>query len=373
VQVVVNTRMLIEGKLDGIGRFSCEILRRITQNNPDVHFVFLFDRHYSDEFIFSENITPMVVSPQARHPILYRIWFEFSVKSLLKKLKPDLFFSPDGFLSLGADCKQLPVIHDINFLHYPEDMKWAYARYYNKFFPKFARKAERIITVSEYSKLDIAKSYGISTEKIDVAYNGITEGFGLRSEEIKKATREKFSKGQPYFLFVGSMHPRKNIPRLLRAFDEFKKETNSSHKLLLCGPLFWGGSEIEKAFDAMQFNDDVVITGRVSEEDLQNIYASAFALTYVPYFEGFGIPLVEAMQSGIPLITSDRTSMPEVAGNTALLVNPLVENEVKNAMVKIYTDESLCKKLIENGQKRKALFNWDKSAEIVWDSINRVL
>lgn len=365
--------MLIEGRLDGIGRFSCEILRRITKNNPDVHFVFLFDRHFSEAFLFSDNITPIVLSPQARHPVLYRIWFQFSVKSLLKKLNPDLFFSPDGFLVLGAKCKQLPVIHDINFLHYPKDLKPAYARYYNKFFPKFATAAERIITVSEYSKTDIADNYGVRPDKIDVAYNGITDGFGEKSEEAQHETRLKYTDGKPYFLFVGSMHPRKNIPRLLKAFDLFKSETGAPHKLVLCGPLFWGGSEIEKAYGTMKHNADVVITGRVSDEDLQNIYASAFCLAYLPYFEGFGIPLVEAMASGIPVITSNVTSMPEVAGNAALTVNPLDEHEIKNAMSKLFHDKELRKALIENGKQRRLLFSWDNSAEKVWASILKTL
>jgi glycosyltransferase involved in cell wall biosynthesis len=365
--------MLIEDRLDGIGRFSCEILKRITQNNPDVHFIFLFDRHFSEEFIFSDNITPLVLSPQARHPILYRVWFNYSVKSLLRKLKPDLFFSPDGFLSLGAQCKQLPVIHDINFLHFPDDLKPAYARYYNKFFPKFAHEAARILTVSEYSKKDIAKNYLINENKIDVVYNGVTEGFSVRDEKTKMETRAKFSKGEEYFLFVGSMHPRKNIPRLLKAFDQFKSESNSKHKLLLCGPLFWGGNDIEKTFDTMKHNDDVVITGRVSEEDLQNIYASAFALVYVPYFEGFGIPLVEAMSSGIPIITANVTSMPEVVGDAGLTVDPMNVEEIKNAMLRLLKTDGLRDQLIGLSLERSKAFNWDNSANKVWECIEKTV
>lgn len=119
MRIVVNTRLLLPNKLDGIGWFSYQTLKRITKQNPDVHFVFLFDRSFSDEFIFSDNITPMIIAPQARHPILYYAWFHWSVKKLLNQLQPDLFLSPDGFLALGAQCKQLPVIHDINFLHNP--------------------------------------------------------------------------------------------------------------------------------------------------------------------------------------------------------------------------------------------------------------
>src|SRR5258706_13058350 len=114
-----------------MGWFSYQTLKRLTRQNPDVHFVFLFDRKFDKEFIFSDNITPLILSPPARHPLLYYAWFQFSVKGILDKMKPDLFLSPDGFLSLGANCRQLPVIHDLNFLHYPRDSKWLTSKYYN--------------------------------------------------------------------------------------------------------------------------------------------------------------------------------------------------------------------------------------------------
>src|SRR5690606_8870517 len=190
-----------------------------------VHFVFLFDRNFDEEFIFSDNITPLILSPQARHPFLYYAWFQFSVKNILNKMQPDLFLSPDGFLSLGAKCKQLPVIHDINFAHYPQNVKWLTAKYYNRYFPRYAKEAARIATVSQFSKNDIAKTYHIAPEKIDVVYNGINSFFKPLSETEKQNTKQKFSKGKDYFLFVGSLSPRKNIPNLIKAFAQFKAET----------------------------------------------------------------------------------------------------------------------------------------------------
>jgi hypothetical protein len=173
LQIVVNTRLLLKDKLDGIGWFTYQTLKRITKNNPEVHFVFLFDRPYDEEFIFSDNVTPLILSPQARHPFLYHAWFQFSVKSLLNKMKPDLFLSTDGFICLGTKCKQLSVIHDINFFHHKKDLKWLTGKYYNHYFPKFAAAATRIATVSEYSKNDIVKNYKTDPSKIDVVYNGI--------------------------------------------------------------------------------------------------------------------------------------------------------------------------------------------------------
>jgi len=371
VQIAVNTRLLIKNRLEGMGWFSYQTLKRITTKHSNVHFVFLFDRPFDSEFLFSDNITPIIIGPQARHPFLYYAWFEFSVKNTLNSLKPDLFLSPDGFLSLGAKCKQLPVIHDINFLHNPQDVKPLTRRYYNYFFPRFAKKATRIATVSEYSKKDIADNYKINPDKIDVVYNGINSDFKSVNEEIKRQTKSKFSKGCDYFLFVGSLHPRKNISRLIEAFGAFKKESNSGIKLLLAGPQYWGMSEIYKSIDALACKEDIIFTNRLSNEDLANVMASALALTFVPYFEGFGIPLVEAMQSEIPIITSNVTSLPEIAGDAAIFVNPYEVSEIKNAMLKLYANKALRTELIEKGKTRKDLFSWDKSADLLWQSIEK--
>jgi glycosyltransferase involved in cell wall biosynthesis len=369
VQIVVNTRLLFKDRLEGIGWFSYQTLRHITQSNPDVHFVFLFDRDFDEEFIFSENITPLILSPQARHPLLYYTWFQFSVKNILKKLKPDLFLSPDGFLSLGAPCRQLPVIHDINFLHYPEDSKWLTAKYYNHFFPKFASEATRIATVSEFSKNEIAINYKIDPQKIDVVYNGINPFFRIIDERTKHHTRERFSFGKNYFVSVGALHPRKNIPNLIQAFSLFKKETGSDYKLLLAGPGFWGLSAIQNAIDESGSREDVVFTGRLIPEDIAAVLGSATALTFVPYYEGFGIPLVEAMEAGVPIITSNVTSLPEIAGEAALLVDPSDVLQIKTAMVRIFSNESLRKNLVQKGFERKQKFSWEQSAGLLWQSI----
>lgn len=373
MQIAVNTRLLLKNRLEGIGWFSYHTLKRITEANRDTHFVFIFDRPYSEEFIFGDNITPIIVSPQARHPFLYYAWLEFGVKNTLNQLKPDLFLSPDGFLSLGAKCKQLPVIHDINFLHNPRDVKPLTRRYYNYFFPRFAKKATRIATVSEYSKRDIIENYKIEENKIDVVYNGINSSFKPVSEIVKTQTKQRFSKGKDYFLFVGSLNPRKNVPRLIQAFDAFKNESGSDMKLVLAGSHAWGLNEIYASMEGLLSKDDIIFTNRLSEEDLANVMGSAFALTFVPYFEGFGIPLVEAMQSEIPILTSNVTSLPEIAGDAALSVNPYEINEIKNAMLKLYTDQELRRLLVENGIKRKNNFSWDKSADLLWKSVEKAL
>lgn len=373
MQIVVNTRLLLKDKLEGMGWFTYQTLKRITRDNPDVHFVFLFDRDFDEEFVFSENITPLIIGPQARHPSLYYWWFQYSVKNILNQMRPDLFLSSDGFLSLGAKCRQLPVIHDINFLHYPKDSKWLTSKYYNYYFPKFAQEATRIATVSEFSKNDIAYNYKINPEKIDVVYNGINSFFRRLNEVEKSTTKQKYSNGTDYFLFVGSLHPRKNLVNLIDAFSLFKKESSSDLKLVLAGPSFWGLSDIYKTIKESGCETDIVLTGRLENEELANLMGSALALTFIPYYEGFGIPLVEAMEAQIPIIASNVSSIPEVLGDAGLLVNPFDTMEIKNAMLKLHTDKTLQVKLVEKGLIQKQKFSWDNSAGLLWQSILKAL
>lgn len=372
MKIAINTRFLLPTKLEGFGWFTHEVVKRIVQNNPEHEFYFFFDRKYDSKFIYEDNVTPIVINPPARHPFLYYLWFEFGVKKALRKHNIDVFLSPDGYLSLGSDVKQIPVIHDLSFVHYPEDLPFLNEKYVNHYFPKFAKKASKIITVSEYSKSDIEKSFGISEDKITVAHNGIGDFFQPILEEKKKETRSKFTNGKEYFLFVSALQPRKNVTKLFEAFDQFKKETKSDVKLLMVGEKYWWNKEIKQVFDAMTYQSEVIFTGHIQAEDLKNVYGAGLALTYVSYFEGFGIPLVEAMKCELPIISSDKTSLPEVGGEAAIYVNPFSTEDIKNGMLRIFKDQSLREELIENGKSRAQLFSWDKTAKIVWDTIVEV-
>jgi glycosyltransferase involved in cell wall biosynthesis len=373
LKILVNTRLLIKNRLEGIGWFTYETLKRITRAHPEVQFIFVFDREFDDEFIFSENITPVILSPQARHPVLYFIWFEFAIYQLLNDLKPDLFLSPDGYLSLRTKTKQLGVIHDINFRHYPEDLPFMERKYYNFFFPKYAHKATRLATVSEYSKKDISSSFGVDPSKIDVVFNGVNESFGPVSVLEQNAVKGIYTQGADYFVFVGALHPRKNISRLLLAFDSFKSSAGGTTKFLIVGKKMWWTDDIEETYESMRFRDDVVFTGRLASEELSKVLASALALVYVTYFEGFGIPILEGFQCETAVITSNVTSMPEVASDAALLVDPFSVESIKGAMILIARDEPLRRSLIEKGKIRKHQYSWDITARLLWESIEKAV
>lgn len=373
LKIAVNTRLLLHGRLEGIGWFTFENLKRIVIAHPEHEFYFIFDRPNHKDFIFSSNVKPVIICPQARHPLLYFIWFEISVRLALLRIKPDLFLSPDGYLSLGTKVRSLAVFHDLNFEHYPADIPLAERLYYRYFFRKYAGKADRIATVSEFSKDDIVRQYGVSPDKIDVVYNGANEDYFPVNDEVKIATRQKFSRGRPYFFFVGALHPRKNLVNLFRAFDIFRKTDPGKSVLLVAGVRKWWTGEIASVYEGMEFKDDVIFAGRLESSEMRNVMGSALALTYVSYFEGFGIPIVEAFRCGTPVITANVTSMPEIAGDAALLVNPFNPQDIATAMSRISSDPRLCTRLIEAGKARAAIFTWDKSAERLWQSIEKTV
>ena len=358
--------------MEGFGWYSYEITKRLVENHPEHEFVFFFDRPYSDKFIFGINVTPVVIRPSARHPILFMHWFDVAITRALKKYKIDVFFSPDGYLSRYTKIPQIATIHDLNFEHFPEDLPFAARIYLKYFFPKFAKKARQIITVSSYSKNDLVKTYGIKAEKITVAWNGASNVFTPIKEEQKILVRNTQTNGKEYFVFVGSLHPRKNIPRLLKAFEIYCSSAQNDWDLVIIGEALWDKSgDFEKLIG--QFKDRIHFTGRLPLDDLAKVVGAASCLTYVPYFEGFGIPLVEAMKCGVPIVSGNLTSLPEVAGEAAIYCDPFDIDEIANKMTEISQNAELRTQLSTNGLERQHLFSWDTSSEIVWKEIEKFL
>lgn len=373
MRIAVNTRFLLPSKMEGFGWYTFEITKRLVENHPEHEFIFFFDRAYDKRFVFGPNVTPVVLNPPARHPVLFRIWFNYSVRRALKKYKADLFFSPDGFLCLKTNVPQIGVIHDINFEHHPEDIPTAARNYLLKYFPKFAQQATHLLTVSEYSKQDICATYGISAEKITVAWNGASEAFKPISESAKQTVRDQFTGGKNYFLFVGALHPRKNLKRLIEAYSNLMNENSDfPYELLIVGEALWKrfGFDLEIAEDVKQH---IHFSGHLHLNDLANVMGAASIFTFVPYFEGFGIPLVEAMRCGTPILSGNLTSLPEVAGDAALYCDPLDVADITSKLRELCSNESLQSELSVKGLKRGELFSWDAAAETVWNEIDKIL
>ncbi len=369
MRIAVNTRLLLKGKLEGIGWFTYQTLEHIVRNHPEHEFFFFFDRPYDPQFVFAPNVTPVVVHPQARHPILFYIWFEWSVPAMLRKYKIDLFLSPDGYMSLSTKVPTCLVIHDLAFEHYPEHSVWSHRMYWRHYSPLFAKKASRIVTVSTFSKNDISTRYGIEPSKIDVVYNGAHDEYVPLTVEDREDVKKKYADGCEYFVFAGALHPRKNIVNLLKAFVVFKKRQHTNMKLVIAGRMAWKYEEVEQMRSEMLFKEDVKWVGYMNVDELSRVIGGAYALVYASLFEGFGIPILEALQCDVPAIVSNTSSMPEVAGDAGLLVDPTDVDDIANKMHLLYKDEALRNKLIVNARQQVKKFDWGRSAVNLWESM----
>lgn len=369
MRIAVNTRFLLTSKMEGFGWYTYEVVSRMVRSHPEHTFIFFFDRAFDPSFVFAGNVIPVVLAPQARHPILFRIWFNVSVRRALKKYKADLFFSPDGYLSLTTNVPQIAVIHDINFEHNPEDVPQSALNYLKYYFPKFTRKADHILTVSEYSRQDIITTYGIPESSVSVAWNGASEKFRPADADQKKAAEERFAGGHPYLLFVGALHPRKNVGRLLEAYDQMKQnQPDTPFKLVIVGEqMFSNGASTVHIPE--NIGQDVLFTGHLSMDDLVSAMSGASIFTYVPYFEGFGIPLVEAMRCGIPILSGNRTSLPEVAGDAALYCDPFDVGDICAKLTELCGNPSLRDQLGKRALERAGLFSWNHSSDLAWEVI----
>jgi glycosyltransferase involved in cell wall biosynthesis len=264
-------------------------------------------------------------------------------------------------------------VHDLGFLHHPETYKKSHVLFYKRYTPKFLKKAASVVTVSQFSKKDLVKRYQIRSEKIHVVPNAVKEIFQPVAEERKVAIKEKYTEGKEFFIYAGAIQPRKNLINLLKAFSIFKKRLQSSMKLVLAGRLAWKNDEFIQLLNTYKYKKDVVMTGYLEEQELANLMGSAYALIYPSFFEGFGVPVLEAMNGGIPALTSKGTSMEEIAGEAGLYFDPHNYTDISEKLMLIYKDESLRNRMVEKGREIARQYSWEHSASLMWEAITSIV
>lgn len=369
MKIAVNARFLLPGKLEGIGWYTWEVVRRMAAAHPEDELWLLFDRPFDERFRLGGNVHMEVVYPPARHPVLWWLWFEAAIPRVLKKIGADVFLSPDNYCSLRTSTPTALVMHDVAYIHFPKYIPWLSRQYYRFFMPRYLRRAEQVLTVSEFTRQDLIRSLDIPAEKISVAYNGPREVFRPLPEGDRQAVRSQYAGGAPYFLYIGAIHPRKNVPRLIRAFDRFKTETGAPHQLLLAGRWAWQTGEVRSAWEGAQFRDQIQFLGYLDDADLAKVLGAAEALAYVSLWEGFGLPVLEALYAEAPVIFSATTSLPEVAGPAGLPVDPLSEESIASALTRLSSEPALAADLIEKGRQQRQQFDWDRTAAEVYETL----
>lgn len=264
---------------------------------------------------------------------------------------------------------QAPVvamIHDLAFEHLPETFTRRGAMQLKLTVRRTARQAARVATVSEFSRQDILRTYRLAPEKVVVTYNGIEPHFtpAPRTADEADKLRQQFNIERDYLLAVGSLQPRKNLVRLIRAYAQLRRDhENFQPQLVIVGRKLWLADAIFTEVKQQRWAKDVILTGYVGDEDLAALYRHAAAFVYPSLFEGFGLPPLEAMACGTPVVTSNTSSLPEVVGAAALLIDPYDEQALAAALLRILNDQSLRARLREQGITQAQKFSWRAAAE----------
>jgi len=369
MRIAVNARLLLKDRLEGMGWFTLEVVRQLVERHPEHEYLLLFDRPYDSLFGLEGRAEGVVVPPPARHPLLFLWWFEVGVPRALRRWGADVLLSADNFLSLSTPVPTVLVTHDIAHRHFPEQVPFSARWYYRFMVPRFLRRAERIVTVSEFTRQDLLQHYPVDAGKLSVACNGCRPGFRPLEEEERQTVQAQWSEGRPYFFYTGSVHPRKNVDRLIRAFDRFLEHSGADVRLLIGGRLAWQTGAVRAALESIRRRDAVRLLGYVPEEELPRLLGASLGLVYVSLFEGFGVPLLEAMHCEVPIIASNVSSLPEVAGPAALLVDPTDETEIAQAMHRLHAEVHLRERLVAEGRRRRTRFSWEKAATVVHEAL----
>ena len=271
----------------------------------------------------------------------------------------DVFHTSSYDLKKPKKARYIVTIHDVIIKSYPYGHSKKTIKEIDEKLTKTLNEADVLVVDSRNTKSDLMRFYGVDEARIQVIYPGVKEA----EAKPRQACRGFASASTSYILFIGTLEPRKNVDGLIKAFDLLKKEHGIKHKLYIAGMKGWMFERIFKSYEGSEFKNDIVFKGYVSEEELRGLYESASVFCYPSFYEGFGFPVVEAFSYGVPVVTSKTSSCGEIAGDSALLVDPSNYKEIAEALFKIIDDSNLAKELSQKGIERARDFSWDRTAQ----------
>lgn len=339
----------------GTGRYAVNLVKEleiIDKKNNYFVFVNNLNKNYYNS---NKNFKLINVGWFGNQTLLRILWEQFVLPFKLKKLNINVLHSL-GFVSpLVKTTKQIVTIHDTTFFTHSQHHTLFKRIYFKFIIPLCARKADLISADSENTRQDIINLLKINADKVKTIHLGVEEIF---KKQNNNRILKKYSINKNYILFVGMIEPRKNIPNLIKAFSKLDKD----FQLVIVGKKGWHYDEIFQLIKKLKLENKIIFTGYVPDEELVSLYSSAKLFVYPSFYEGFGLPVLEAMACQCPVITSNISSMKEIAENAAILVNPNNVKEIEKAMEQILKNKDLQKELIKKGLKRAKEFTWKNTA-----------
>lgn len=366
MRVAINARFLSTPPREGLGQFAYEVCRRLVRDHPEHEFLLFLDRPRDPGFPLPATAAAHVLLPPAGHPLLTAWWLETALAPALRRHRADVLLALDGTLPFRTRVPGLPVVHDLAFEHFPEHLGLVKRRFWRTYVRASARRPDRVAAISEFTRRDLVATYGLTPGAIEVTPCGVDETLGPLPPEEQIEIRRRYSGGAEYYLHVGAIQPRKNVANLLRAFDRFKQRSGCESKLLFAGRLAWKYREVVRLHAAMRHRDDVRFLGYLPRTELARVLASARALACVSLYEGFALPVAEAMKCGVPVIGASAAAIPEVAGDAALLVDPRDPEAIAAALEELAVDPARRADLAARGRARVTRFDWNATAAGLW-------
>lgn len=350
----------VDKQLTGMGMYTYNLVKNLARVNRENEYCLLHYRKM-DLDIYRSNHD--MVLPKVMRPFRPTVWRATIMPFLLRRQKLDLVHDPSGLaLASRMPFPQVVTMHELTYLHFPEALRRS-IRLYQKFWlhHRLSKNADRIITISNYMKRELIEDLAIPEEKISVIYNGVDDRYRVLDKEEVTRVRQKYGLDFPFILYIGYVTVKKGTANLVRAYHELKR-AGSRHKLVIVGKKTRPWEEVFGTVEKLGLEQDVIFTGYAPGEDLPGLYNAADLFVYPSFYEGFGIPPLEAMASGTPVITSNSSSLPEVVGNGGILVDPHNIDEMAKAMHEVLTNRALREGLIQKGKERARLFSWEKMA-----------
>jgi glycosyltransferase involved in cell wall biosynthesis len=341
----------------GIGQYILRLTQALAQIDPDDQFVIFKSRKDKTHIVTQANFKQRRLWTPSHHRFeRWAISFELAPFAL------NVLHSPDFIPPAQTRCPTVITMHDLAFLLYPRFLTRASARYYGQV-DIAARQADHIIAVSESTKRDTIRMLGVPEEKVTVIYEAAHPLFTpITNAETLAHTRARYRLPADFILFVSTVEPRKNLPTLLRAFRRLRDNYKSEAILAIAGNRGWLAEEVDSVIEELKLSDTVRFLGGVPNEELIYLYSAARLFVLPSFYEGFGLPPLEAMACGTPVIVSNVSSLPEVVGDAGILVNPDDVEELTVAMWRVLTDENLRREMYEKGLRRAKTFSWERAA-----------
>jgi glycosyltransferase involved in cell wall biosynthesis len=338
----------------GVEEYSYQVIKRL-QGRLKEHQVILYLRSYQ---VVDFSMPPNWRIKKVRFP---RFWTQIGLSLELFLHPVDVLFVPAHTAPFFHPKKTVVTVHGLEYEIMPEAYSF-FERLYMRFSIKNScRWAKKIIAVSKNTKRDLMNLYDVPEKKINLVYEGYEDGTG----EMNLGEGEEILKLKPYLLFIGRLEKRKNILGIVEAFDLFKKKTKAKHKLVLGGRFGYGEEEIKARIEKSEYKEDIILFGFVSDVRKWQLFKNAEVFLFPTLYEGFGLPVLEAQSQGVPVITSNTSSLPEVAGGSAFLVDPAEAGLISEAMVSLIQNEKMAKDMVKKGYENIKRFSWKNCADLI--------